>query len=387
MAAAGRRESGADGTLSRLNPGPQRATEQHETIAVAMSGGVDSSVAAALLVDSGLPVVGIMLKPWSEPGVAEANRCCTPAAIDDARAVADALGIPFTVLDIQSDFKRDIVDRYVDRAAGGATPNPCFECNSQIRFGLLLRQALALGAGKLATGHYARVTARNDGRYSLHRGVDPSKDQSYVLHALGQSELRHAVFPLGDKTKPEVRALAVEFGLPVAARPDSVDLCWVGEGGVSGFLGRHLPPDAARPGPIEDTSGRVVGRHAGLPLYTLGQRRGLGVALGHPTYVVDRDEARNALVIGDDSALLRQDVYVADFRWIAGEAPRGPWPLRAEAQVRYRAIAAPASVTLREQGGIAIRFDSPVRAPTPGQGLVVYSGDEVLGGGIIASTA
>ncbi len=385
MAATRRRESGADRTLSGLSPSSE--LEHRETIAVAMSGGVDSSVAAALLVDSGRPVVGMMLKPWSEPGITDSNRCCTPAAIDDARAVADALGIPFTVLDIQADFKRNVVDPYLERAARGATPNPCFECNSQIRFGLLLRQALALGAGKLATGHYAQVVEHPDGRFSLHRGVDPTKDQSYVLHALGQAQLRHAVFPLGGQTKVEVRKLAADFGLPVAARPDSVDLCWVGDGGVSGFLGRHLPEGAASPGPIEDRDGRIVGRHEGLPLYTLGQRRGLGVALGHPTYVVDSDEARNALVVGDDSSLMRQEAITADFHWIAGEPPRGPWPVRVEAQIRYRAFPAPASLALSETGGIAVRFDSPVRAPTPGQGLVVYTGDEVLGGGLIVSSS
>lgn len=358
-----------------------------ETIAVAMSGGVDSSVAAALLVQAGHHVVGIMLKPWSEPGIADSNRCCTPQAVDDARAVADALGIPFTVLDIRADFKRDVVDPYVRRAAGGATPNPCFECNKQIRFGLLLRQALALGASRLATGHYARVETRPDGRKVLLRGVDPSKDQSYVLHALGQAKLERAVFPLGGRMKTEVRSLAADFGLPVAARPDSVDLCWVGEGGVSGFLGRHLPEGAAQPGPIEDGAGRVVGRHAGLPLYTLGQRRGLGVALGHPVYVVDRDAERNALVVGDGSSLMRLEVVAESFHWIAGEPPEGPLPLRVEAQIRYRAAPAPATATPGPAGELVVRFDHPQRAPTAGQGLVVYSGDEVLGGGIIARTS
>lgn len=358
-----------------------------ETVAIAMSGGVDSSVAAALVVEAGCQAVGIMLRPWAEPGAASANRCCTPGAVDDAWAVADALGIPFTVLDIRDDFKRTVVDAFLERAASGDTPNPCFECNRQIRFGLLLRQALALGASRLATGHYARVAAGQDGRLRLLRGIDPAKDQSYVLHALGQPELARAVFPLGGLTKAEVRALASDLGLPVAARPDSVDLCWVGDDGISGFLDRHLPAGAARPGVIEDREGRVVGKHAGLPKYTLGQRRGLGVALGRPVFVVGRDEGRNVLVVGDEAELMRRDVVAEGFHWVAGAPPADPWPLRVEAQIRYRSAAAPAWATLGARDELVVRFDHPQRAPTPGQGLVVYRGDEVLGGGLIAAPA
>lgn len=350
-----------------------------------MSGGVDSSVAAALLVEAGHRVFGIMLRLWAEPGAAEdANRCCTLGAVDDARAVADGLNIPFSVIDIRDAFKATVVDAFLAAAAAGDTPNPCFTCNRSVRFGLLLDAAVALGADALATGHYARTRRRPDGTIELLRGVDATKDQSYVLHALDQAQLARAVFPLGDRTKVDVRALAERIGLPVAHRPDSVDLCWTAPDGAAGFLGRHLPAAAMAPGEIVDASGRVLGRHAGLPRYTIGQRRGLGVAGGAPLFVVRRDRARNALVVGPSEALAVREVAVRRMHWSAGAAPAGP--VRVTAQVRYRAAAAPAVLTPLPDGGARVAFDDPVRAPAPGQGLVAWIDDDlvVLGGGPIA---
>lgn len=364
------------------------ATSAGATIAVAMSGGVDSSVAAALLAAQGHRVFGIMLHLWAEPGAeGHANRCCTPDAVDDARAVADALDIPFSVIDIRDAFKATIVDGYLAAAAAGDTPNPCFDCNRRVRFGLLLDQALALGADALATGHYARTARRPDGTVMLQRGVDDAKDQSYVLHALDQAQLARARFPLGGLTKAEVRAAAARFGLPVAQRPDSVDLCWTAADGASGFLGRQLPPSALAPGPIVDAAGRTLGTHRGLPRYTIGQRRGLGVAVGAPLFVVGRDAARNALVVGDEGALAAREVTVRRMHYCSGRPPEGP--LRVTAQVRYRAAAAPAELVPRPDGGAVVRFDAPVRAPAPGQGLVAWADDgvTVVGGGPIGAAA
>lgn len=356
------------------------------TVAVAMSGGVDSSVAAARCVEAGYRVFGLMLRLWSEPCSAAVNRCCTLAAIGDATAVASVLDIPFRVIDAEDAFERDVVGPFLTETAAGDTPNPCLRCNRHIRFGFLLDQARALGADALATGHYARVDEAPDGTRRLLRGVDPAKDQSYVLHVLDQSRLARARFPVGGLPKAEVRRLARRHALPVASRADSVDLCWVGTGGVPGFLGRHLPSGAAEPGPIETRGGRVVGEHRGLPYYTLGQRRGLGVSLGRPVHVVAFDRERNALIVGDAAALLSHDVHVREVNWIAGAPPRSGG-FRAEAQVRYRAPAASCVVTPRDDGSLDVCFDVAQRAPTPGQALVVYRGETCLGGGRIADAA
>jgi len=355
------------------------------TVAVAMSGGVDSSVAAALCVAAGHRVIGIMLRLWAEPGATGANKCCTLGAIDDARAVANVLDIPFTVLDAEATFKRLVVDPFVAATAGGDTPNPCFTCNRRVRFHYLLEQARALGADFLATGHYARVASWPDGTFALWRGVDGSRDQSYMLYRLGQAQLSRALFPVGSYLKAEVRALAARHGLPVAGRPESVDLCWTGSDGVAGFLGRHLPDGAARPGPIEDAEGRVLGRHRGLPYYTLGQRHGLGIAAGRPVYVIARDAARNAIVVGAADALDARRAAIDELHWSRGAAPVAP--LRVAAQIRYRSPAALGVFRAGPPGTGEVVFDEPQRAPTPGQGLVLYDGEAVLGGGRIVAAA
>jgi len=379
---------GVPGDLAAALPDPlagRRPVGRAPVVAVAMSGGVDSSVAAALCAAAGAEVVGIMLRPWAEPGSAAANRCCAPGAIDDARAVADRLDIPFRVIDVADAFKAAIVDPFVEAAAEGDTPNPCFACNRAIRFGLLRAHARALGADLLATGHYARVDRAPDGTFALRRGVDRSKDQSYVLHELDQAALADALFPLGKLAKPDVRRLAAALGLGVAERPDSVDLCWVGDDGAASFLARHLPDAVARPGPILDAGGRVVGTHRGLPLYTLGQRRGLGVATGSAAYVVARDAAANALHVGGEARLMARGARVRAMRWIAGAAPEGS--VRAMVQVRYRAPAVGAVIAPRPDGGADVWFDVPQRAVTRGQGLVAWdeADDRVLGGGLIAA--
>jgi len=353
------------------------------TVAVALSGGVDSAVTAALAVAAGYRVFGVMLRLWAEAGAEGENRCCTRESVDDARAVARTLDIPFQVLDAREVFKREVVDPYVAAAAALDTPNPCLLCNQAVRFGFLLRQVAALGADVVATGHYARVERDPDGRVRLLRGVDPRKDQSYVLHRLGQDQLARSWFPLGNRTKVEIRALAARRGLPGAARPDSEDLCWVGAGGVAGFLARHLAPGVAVPGPILDPDGQTIGRHDGLPFYTLGQRRGLGLSGGAARYVIGRDPARNALLVGPDERLQATEVMVRDLHWIAGAPP--PVDAALTAQIRYRAAPAPAAVVDVGAGTARVRFEEPQRGPTPGQALVLYDGDVCLGGGLIAA--
>jgi tRNA-specific 2-thiouridylase len=354
-----------------------------QRVVVAMSGGVDSSLAAALLLEQGYEVIGIMLRLWAEAGPA-ANRCCTPDAMDDARRVADGLGVPFYVRDYKEIFKKTVVDFFTETYARGLTPNPCLLCNCQIRFGHLLDEALALEAGYLATGHYARVRRTASGEYQLLKGANPAKDQSYVLHRLGQAQLAHALFPVGEYTKPEVRTMARARGLPVSDRPDSQDLCFLGNGDYRDFLARHTP-GAAQPGPILDTAGRKLGEHRGLPYYTIGQRKGLGIAAPRPLYVLALDTARNAVVVGMAEELGRRDLTAVDVTYVGGQPPEGPLPVTAK--IRYKAPGAAATLVPLPGKRARVQFDEPLRDITPGQGVVFYQGDAVLGGGTIAADA
>jgi tRNA-specific 2-thiouridylase len=351
----------------------------NQRVVVAMSGGVDSSVAAALLLEQGYEVIGIMLRLWAEDGPA-ANRCCTPDAVCDARHVADVLGIPFYVRDYKEPFKTTVVDYFTATYARGLTPNPCLVCNRQIRFGRLLEEALALGADSLATGHYARVGRTEDGMVQLLKGIDAGKDQSYVLHRLGQAQLAHAVFPLGDYTKTQVREMARSRGLPVFNRADSQDLCFLGNGDYREFLARHVPT-AARPGPIVDTAGHILGEHRGLPYYTIGQRKGLGIAAPQPLYVLAVEPAHNVLVVGTAEELGRRELSASEATYVSGSPPAGP--LRITAKIRYKANEASALLTPLDDDRAFVRFDEPLRDIAPGQGVVFYHGDLVLGGGII----
>jgi tRNA-specific 2-thiouridylase len=349
-----------------------------------MSGGVDSSVAAALLVEQGYDVVGIMMRLWAEDsaGGQSENRCCAPEAVDDARRVAAGLGIPFYLVDYSAPFKDCVVDYFVEEYSRGRTPNPCLACNRTIRFDRLRRRALALDARHLATGHYARLD-RADGRYRLRMGLDRGKDQSYVLYMLGQEELAQVLFPLGAYTKAQVREMARQRGLPVADKDDSMELCFVGDGDYRRFLREHAPR-AVRPGPILDTEGQEIGRHRGLPFYTVGQRRGLGIAAPEALYVIRLDVARNALVVGPARALGQQTLRAEEVSYVSGQPPSGP--VRVQAKIRYRATLAAATWTPLAGGQARVEFDRPLRDITPGQAVVAYAGqpaDEVLGGGII----
>ena len=352
-------------------------------VVIAMSGGVDSSVAAALLVEQGYEVIGIMARLWVEgPALGSnesANRCCTPGAVDDARLVASVLSIPFYVLNLEAMFKVCVVDPFVSEYARGRTPNPCIVCNSQIRFGRLLQHAMAMDAGYLATGHYARVD-EVAGRLRLCRGVDPRKDQSYVLYTLGQDELGRVLFPIGHLTKGEVREIARRRQLPVADRAESMDLCFVRDGDCHRFLLENSP-DAVHPGPILDTTGHEIGRHQGLAFFTVGQRRGIGLAASNPLYVIRLEPARNAVIVGPAEALGRQSLVVDDVHYPEGLPPERP--MRVMVKIRYRAVPAPATWTDAGGRSAQVTFDQPVRDISPGQSAVAYSGDIVFGGGII----
>ncbi len=352
-------------------------------VVVAMSGGVDSSVAAALLVEQGYEVIGMMMRLWSEPGsgpAAPANRCCTPDQMADARRIANMLNIPFYVVDVQSHFRQTIVQFFIDQHALGRTPNPCIECNRQIRFTYLLEQARALDADYLATGHYARIRHGDDG-YQLLQGLDSHKDQSYVLHMLQQEHLAHVLFPIGEYTKPQVRELAEKFGLPVASKSESQDLCFLGDGDYRRFLTEHSEK-AAQPGPILTEDGRELGRHNGLAFYTIGQRKGLGISTPEPVFVLHKDIARNALVVGPRTALGQQTMEVGQVSWVAGSPPLLHTPLHVK--IRYKAKPVAAELVETDLGRVRVQFSEPVFGMTPGQGAVFYDGDICLGGGIIA---
>ena len=351
-------------------------------VVVAMSGGVDSSVAAALLVEQGYDVVGMMMRLWSEETVGGRvhNRCCTPDQMADARRIADRLGIPFYVLDTKDVFRNTVVEFFIDQHRHGVTPNPCMECNRHIRFDFLQKNALALDAEYLATGHYARIGRDEQGRFLLKRAVDEHKDQSYVLSVMGQAQLNHALFPVGEYSKPEIRQTAERLGLPTASKKDSQDLCFIGDGNYRRFLAEHAP-DVMVAGPIVRTNGDVIGQHEGLANYTIGQRKGLGVHSLEPMYVIGMSPYRNALIVGTQDELGQRELTANRVNWVSGEAPAEPF--RAEVKIRYKANPLPAWIEPLVPDRITVHFDEPLRDITPGQGAVVYDGDVCLGGGII----
>jgi tRNA-uridine 2-sulfurtransferase len=350
-------------------------------VVVAMSGGVDSSVAAALLKGQGYDVMGMMLRLWSEPGKEDSNRCCTPDSMAMARRVAAKLDIPFYVVDAKNVFRETVVQYFLDGYAAGVTPNPCLLCNRQIRWTFLLEHALALGADFMATGHYVRKRTTNNGQHQLLRAVDRSKDQSYVLHVLDQDKLSRALFPVGEYPKPEIRKMAEELGLPVYKRPDSQDLCFLAGEDYRHFIQRNAA-EMLVPGEIVRRDGQSVGLHNGLANYTIGQRKGLGVASPVPLYVLGKDAATNVLIVGEADELGMDELSAEDVKWISGKAPRAPF--RAEVKIRYTAREAWAQIAPLEGGKqVRVRFDAPQRDVTPGQAAVFFDGDMLVGGGII----
>lgn len=354
------------------------------TVVVAMSGGVDSSVAAALLVEQGYTVIGMMLRLWSEPGMDRENRCCTPDDMAVARRVAGRLGIPFYAIDARQYFHQEVVESFIDGYRKGMTPNPCVRCNQNVRWGFLLKQARDFGAEFLSTGHYARLDQDDHGRMRLRRGVDEGKDQSYVLSVLNQEQLAQTILPLGEYCKEEVRVLASKYKLAAAKKADSQDLCFLGNQDYRQFLARYAP-DVVRPGSIVDRQGKTLGTHQGLAFYTIGQRKGLGIASAEPMYVLDKDVERNILIAGRKEEAGSRQLQAIGFNWISGEIPSGA--VRVQVKIRYKAALAAAVLHPTGQHEVSIRFDQPLRDITPGQRAVAYDGDVVLGGGMIHSVS
>jgi len=349
-----------------------------ERVVVAMSGGVDSSVAAALLVEQGFEVVGITLRLSSG-----ASRCCSLEDADDARRVADALGIRFYVADYADAFRREVIEPFADAYLGGRTPIPCVACNQRFKFRHLLDRARSLGAESVATGHYARIAADPaGGGLVLRRARDAGKDQSYFLFDLDQERLARVRFPVGELSKAEVRACARRLGLAIAEKPESQEICFVPDGDYAALVEQVRPTALPGPGDVVDETGRVLGRHAGVHHFTVGQRRGLGVASGRRLYVKSIDAARNQVRVAPAEALGASGAALAGVTWIAGAAPREPLP--AWVRVRHRHAGAAATVEPLAGGRARVRFDAPVAAVAPGQAAVFYAADAVLGGGWIA---
>lgn len=349
-------------------------------VVVALSGGVDSSVAAALLKEQGYDVIGMMMRLWSEPGKEDSNRCCTPDSMGQARRVAAKLDIPFYVVDAKDVFHNTVVQYFLDGYARGETPNPCLICNRQIRWTFLLDHALALGADFMATGHYVRARKLESGKCELLRAVDRSKDQSYVLHVLTQEKLKHALFPVGEYPKLEIRAMAEKHGLPTASRKDSQDLCFLAGEDYRNFLKRNAA-ETLQPGQIVTRTGTALGEHNGLANYTIGQRKGLGLASPVPLYVLGKNAATNTLVVGTHEQLGSFELTAREVNWVSGEAPVDPF--RAEVKIRYTAKESWATVTPLEGGQARVQFDAPQRDITAGQAAVFFQNDLMLGGGII----
>ena len=354
--------------------------------AVAMSGGVDSSVAALLLAQAGWACTGVTLRLYAGADAAPdgARTCCSLEDVEDARAVARRLGIRHYTFNFTEAFERDVIGRFVQGYLAGETPNPCIDCNKHIKFSALLRRAQLMGCTHVATGHYARIVRGANGRMLLQTGLDAGKDQSYMLYGMTQRELAHTLFPLGALTKAEVRALALENGFGNARKRDSQDICFVPDGDYAAFVERHTGCPCP-PGDILDEAGRVVGRHRGYIRYTVGQRRGLGIAAPQPLYVRGVCPARNTVTVAGAGALYTDTVDARELNWIACDA-LGERPVRLLAKLSYRQPARRAPAWQTGPDTLRVRFDEPQRAPAPGQALVLYDGGTVVGGGVLFST-
>ena len=350
-------------------------------ILIAMSGGVDSSVAAKLLCDAGNECIGYTMKLFDncDAGLSRSRTCCSLDDIEDARSVAFSLGMRYYVFNFKYDFREKVIKKFASAYLAGQTPNPCIDCNRYMKFDKLYERARLLGCDKIATGHYARIEFDGE-KYMLKKARDESKDQSYVLYMLTQEQLAHTLFPLGELIKSETRAIAEASKLTNAQKPDSQDICFVPDGDYAAAIER-LTGKTSAPGNFIDTDGNVLGTHRGITHYTIGQHRGLGLALPERRYVCKIDAGSGTVTLGSGTELYSREVLVRDFNWISGEAPSGP--IRCSAKIRYRQPEQAANVEPLSENEALIRFDTPQSAVTPGQSAVLYDDGTVLGGGII----
>ena len=346
-----------------------------------MSGGVDSSVTAAILKEKGYEVIGVTMQIWPEHGQSTSNEqsCCSVEAVNDARKVADELRMKYYVLNFKEIFQKEVVDYFISEYSRGRTPNPCIMCNRKIKFEHLLRKARALEADYLATGHYVRLEKSN-GKFILKKGIDPEKDQSYALYNLTQDQLKHLLFPLGQLEKDRTRDIAYKYGLPVYAKSDSQEICFVSGNNYGDFI-KEKNPETVVPGPVVDKNGNEVGKHKGLPYYTVGQRRGLGLALGYPVYVKEIDFERNTLVVAPKEDIFAEGLIASDINWISGDEPDDE--VETEIKIRYNSSPVPGTVKTKGKDRVEVSFEQSQAAVTPGQSAVFYAGEELLGGGII----
>jgi len=348
---------------------------------IAMSGGVDSSLAAKLIKDAGYECMGCTMKLYDNEdiGISKGHTCCSLDDVEDARSVANRLGIPYYVFNFKDDFREKVIARFVDSYENGLTPNPCIECNRFLKFDKLFERARVLGCDYVVTGHYVRIEEKN-GEYFLKKALDETKDQSYVLYSMTQEQLAHTLFPLGGMKKTEVRELAEANSFINAAKPDSQDICFVPDGDYASFLERYTGKTYA-PGNFIDSEGNVLGTHKGTVRYTIGQRKGLGIAAGKPIYVSEINVKDNTVTLTDEDKLFSDTLTAVDFNWISGRVPESE--ISCSAKIRYRHKEQPATAYPQADGSVKLVFEQPQRAITPGQAVVLYDGDTVLGGGRI----